>query len=57
MLTMFATMLITILSTIFIMLWILAGIATLMLDKIPKFAFFAVWFIALYMLIEIFWIK
>ena len=43
--------------TIFTMLWILAGIATLMLDKIPKFAFFAVWFIALYMLIEIFWIK
>lgn len=56
MITMFATMLMTILSTIFIILWGIAGIAILVLDKIPKFAYAITWLTLMYVLIDIFWI-
>lgn len=56
MLTMFSTMLMTVLSTIFIILWTIAGITILILDKIPKFAYAITWLTLMYVLIEIFWI-
>ena len=56
MITIFTTMLMTVLSTIFIILWALAGITILILDKIPKFAYAITWLTLMYVLVDIFWI-
>lgn len=56
MITIFTTMLMTVLSTIFIILWVLAGITILILDKIPKFAYAITWLTLMYVLVDIFWI-